>query len=282
MAQAANNNVPAPANLSREDFTALLRGTGAIEDAPEFHRIKLDGSTFVAGDELFVSNPKTKAPAFLAQVVEVPEEYQAAWIDEESGLARALNELTQSNNYSPGTMCKSHFNIANENREFSENGTPCRKCPINPFTKRDNLPPEANGQKCKWRGDLKLRILGEDHTLLNGDATIWTLSLPTTGMIQLKGTTKDPVNGHTGELTTMQRLLELGAAGNTENPKQGAMQALTAWATGHVIVEVRALRMEGSSGNKYTVVDLNPIVILDMNDTPALEGDGAVDEDIPF
>ena len=285
MAKAQESNLPAPSSLSSADFTALLRGGGAIETPEEISRIKVDGATFHVGDDIYVSNPKTKAPAFIAQIVEAPRELQAAWIEEDGNLARVLNEMTGTQDYSAGTMCKSHFDIPSQNREFSENGANCRKCPINPFTKKDNVPPEANGQKCKWRGELKMRVLGEDHTLLNGDATIWTLSLPTTGMIQLKGTTKDPENGHTGELTTMQRLVRLGAEQNPDSPQQGALMALTAWSLGYVIVEVRSLPMQSptDAGRRYHVVDLNPIVILEMNDAPALADSSAPsNDDIPF
>ena len=272
-------NVPAPTSLTRADFTALLRGAKAIEEETEYHRIKVDGATFHIGDDLYVSNPKTKAPAFIAQVVDAPEEYQAAWFDQDGELAKAVGRPGVA-----GSMCKSHFNIPSQNREFAEDGTPCRQCPINPFARKDTLPPEANGNKCKWRGDISLRVLGEDHTLLNGDATIWTLSLPTTGMIQLKGTTKDPENGHTGELTTMQRLVELGAAGATsqQEAQKGALTALTAWSLGLVIVEVRSLPMQSSGGNRYHVVDLNPIVILEMNDAPALPDSSEPPSDVPF
>ena len=279
MAKAAENtNLPAPTDLSSADFTALLRGGGAIETPEEVSRIKCDGATFHVGEDLYVSNPKTKAPAFIAQIVEPPRELQAAWIDEDGVLAKFLDRPEKA-----GSMCKSHFDIPSQNREFSEDGAPCRSCKINPFTKKDALPPEANGTKCKWRGDIKMRVLGEDHTLLDGDATIWTLSLPTTGMIQLKGTTKDPENGHTGEFTTMQRLVRLGAVNNPENPQQGALAALTAWSLGYVIVEVRSLPMQSSGGNRYHVVDLNPIVILEMTDAPALADSSAIsNDDIPF
>ena len=282
MARATNAqsaaNVPAPAELSSADFTALLRGSGAIETPEEIKRIKVDGATFHVGDDMFVSNPKTKAPAFIAQVVDAPTEYQAAWIPEDGELARAMQRPEDA-----GSMCKSHFAIPSQNREYSENGHECRRCPINPFARKDTLPEEAMGQKCKWRGDLHVRILGEDHTLVDGDATIWTLSLPTTGMIQLKGTSKDPEHGHTGELTTYHRLVRLGAETNKENPQKGALEALTAWSLGFVIVEVRSLPMMGPSGNRYHVVDLNPIVILPMTDAPALESSATDDGDpVPF
>lgn len=276
----AASNLPAPVALTNEDFTAALKTAGFIESGGggEFHRIKVDGTTFYAGDEMYISNPKTGAPAFLAQIVDSPIEYQANWFNEDGVLARALNRPEIA-----GKMCKSHFEDPAQAREYAEDGTPCRSCPINPFIKKDLLPVEAKGFKCSWRGDLQLRILSDEGTLV--DETIWTISLPTTGMIEFKGTSRDAEKGHVGELNFMQKLVRLGASLTPEQPSEGLMKALTALRLGGVIAEVRSVPVQSPTGNRYNVVQLTPIQILDVTDAnPALAAgtDTTETDDLPF
>lgn len=278
-AKKTNPNTPSTAVLTQEQINDALRAAGMMEDSGEqFHRIKLNGMSFEAGDEVYVSNPKTKAPAFLAQIVRTPQEYQAKWFDDDGLLARAVGRPEIA-----GKMCKSHFGVSGQNREFSEDGTSCRDCPVNPFAPKDSLPIEAQRQKCSWRGDIELRILNDDHTLV--DDTIWTLSLPTTGMIEFKGMSRNPEAGHVGELNFMQKLARLGSEGNAENPTAGLMRALTALQLGGVIAEVRSVPVTSDSGNRYHVVQFTPIEILDVEAQPALEtaaSADAEDDGVPF
>lgn len=280
-------NLPAPVGLTAADFTAALKGAGFIESREStFNRIKVDGTTFYAGDEMYISNPKTNAPAFLAQIVDSPLEYQAYWFNEDGEVARAVNRPEIA-----GHMCKSHFDIPEQAREYAEDGTPCRQCPINPFVKKELLPIESKGFKCSWRGDIQLRILDEEGKL--ADETIWTLSLPTTGMIEFKGTSRDAEKGHVGELNFMQQLVRLGASLTPDQPNDGLMKALTALRLGGVVTEVRSVPVQSATGNRYNVVQFTPIQILDVEDAgPALtagtaepepEGDGTpVIDDLPF
>lgn len=263
-ATTTNPNTPAPATLTNDEITAALRGAGMIENRQEFPRIRLDGLTFHAGEEMYISNPKTNTPAFLAQIVTPPAEYQSRWFEDDGVLARAVGRPEIA-----GHMCKSHFDVDGQRREYAEDGTSCRKCPVNPFVRRDNLPPEAREQRCSWRGDVELRILDEDGQMI--DETVWTMSLPTTGMIEWKGTSKEPEKGSATELNFMQRLARLGAESNPDNPTQGIFNAMTALSLGHVVAEVRSIPQQAQNGNRYSVISFTPVVILPVEEQPALE-----------
>lgn len=267
----------APSALNQDDFTALLQQSGLVETSTsEFHRIKIQGSTFYADDDILgVSNPKTGTPAFRAQLAGVPEEYQAMWFDQDGVLAAAIGRP-----HLAGTMCKSYFNEPSQAREYNQKGDSCRSCPVGVFVKPSDLPEEANGMKCKWKGDFSLRLVDEDGTI--SDPTLYTLSLPTTGMIEFKGTSREPVKGSHSELNFMNKLVRFGAAQNPENEKAGAAAALTALSLGGVIVDVHADPVQASNGNRYYVTRFEPVAIVDVTENPALPS-GTDDADaVPF
>ena len=271
-------NLPAK-TLEGVDFNAILRdsGYGQVSDQ-EFNRIKIDGMVFHAGDQMFVSNPKTKTPAFRARLLDVPAEYQAAWIDDQLG--RFLGRENASNSF-----CKSYFDEPNQARKYAEDGTACESCPINPFTKRENLPVLPDGtaaRKCSWRAELRVQILDDDGTI--SDPTEWLLTLPTTGIIEFKGTAKDPEKGHLGDLNFLQKLMRLGTTKWDGDPNASAFRALSAMRTGGVLVEVRAVPTKSQDGSRsYNVVQLTPYDIIEVDDAPALPaGDVPDTDELPF
>lgn len=273
---APNPNTPAPVELTDASITEALRAAGMIETPQEFPRIKVDGQTFIAGDNMYISNPKSGDPAFLAQLLGPPIEYQARWFDDDGDLAQAIARPELA-----GTMCKSHFAKEGEKREFNEKGMSCRTCQVNPWVHRDNLPPEARGQKCTWRGDIELRILADDMTI--ADETVWTLSLSTTGMIEFKGTGKEPAKGSVSDFNFMHRLARFGGDRDPENPNRGALHAITSLPLGLVVAEVRSIPAQASNGNRYSVVSFNPAAIVEADDQPALTTTEQPDESpVPF
>jgi hypothetical protein len=280
----AASNLPAPTGLGVDDFTKALRAAGLLETPSSGgqNRMKVDGTTFLAGDDLYVYNPKTKAPAFLAQIVDSPVEYQAMWFPEDGRLANAVQRPDIA-----GKMCKSYFADPTQAREHAEDGTSCRSCPVSPFVKRDKVPEESiNKQKCSWRGDIDFRILDDDGKLK--DETVWSLSLPTTSMMEFKGSYNDAEKGHVGDYNFVQLLVRLGASLTPENPTAGLMQAMTALRLGGVIAEVRSIPVQNpNNGNRYNVTQFIPIQILDVTE-PAPEISDGVDnnnhneDDLPF
>jgi len=265
--------VPQPSN---DDITRKLQELGLIQKSTsDINRIKVDGLTFTVGDEMYVSNPKTKAPAFRARLMGAPIEYQARWLD--SSLANAIGRAQDAD-----TFCKSYFEEANQARNFSESGAPCRTCQVSPFCKKEALPAQAEGQRCSWRADIQLQVL--DNTGAISDPTVWTLTLPTTGVIEFKGTNRDPEKGHVSEYNFMQKLARFGMDCNPDNPNRGLMEAVTGMSVGAVIVDVRAVQTQSQDGSRrYNVIVFDPVDIIKLDETPAL-GDGADDngDNLPF
>lgn len=271
----APNRALATAPPSSADVTDILRKMGILE-APrsDFHRVKVDGTIFYFGDEPFVTNPKSGAPAFTARIIDSPEEYQALFMD-----AEHANYVGRP--HMAGKFCKSHFDIPSQNRDFAEDGTSCRQCPLMPFKKAADIP--AGLKKCQWKGDLQLQLVDAATGKL-ADETIWTLTLPTTAMIEWKGTAKEGMKGSISDQNTMHKLALLGATSNPEDPQTGIRDAVNALALGAIIAEFRALRAE-SNGHNYTVISVTPIAILDITDAHqdlALPADTGTDEDVPF
>lgn len=270
----AGENLPSTGGPPGDaDILAALRASGLIEDrgGSEYNRIKIEGAIFRAGDEQYVSNPKTGAPAFIAQIVDVPMELQALWWTPE--MIRELDrpDLLAKMGDS-GAMCRSHYDNPKEAKEFSETGASCRECPVSPFRKKDSLPAVAQGKKCGWRGEIDLRIYekNSDDELVMTEPTVWTLSLSMGSMQEWKGFagSDNPSEGRTGEPHFMMRLARLAMEKwGTDNPI-GKMQ--TALRLGAVYAEVRQIPVRSGDFNYY-VTQLVPIVILDVDEAPAIE-----------
>ena len=266
--------------LSPEEVTKLLQGAGFLE-APQasfgYQRVKMNGSTFEIGDEVYVSNPKTKKPAFIANIVETPKQYQARYFDAEKRGDMELLE-TMGREHLAGGFCKSYFEEPGQAREKNEQGDSCKSCLVNPFVPKAKVPEAADGKKCQWRGELLLRVLDEEHKVINDEIVMVDLS--TTAMMEWQGLSSDPTKGYVSDVNFMQKLATLGMSKSPENPTQGIYAALSALKLGGVIAEVRALPASSGSNN-FNVISLTPIDILaEVNERPALEG--TPDPDLPF
>lgn len=247
--------------LTAEEISAILQGHGAIDaEAEQFYRIKIDGTNFVSDDDIWMSNPKTGEPAFVARLLGPPVQYQSFWFNPEAALEAGRPEMANR-------FCKSHYDNAQENREFGTNGASCRACPFNPF---GNASP-----KCSWKGDIQFQIIPDDG-VMKGDETVWTMTLSTTGMIEWRGTRKSQTKGSATDKHFMHRLAELASTLSPEwgmGAEEAIVAALTSLNGGGVAAEFRAVRMTNeSSGNTWSVPSLNPVHIeLLSGGSPQLE-----------
>lgn len=258
-----------PANNA--DINATLRALGLMEEehVSNFNRAKINGTTFELGEDIYPSNQKTKAPAFLGRLLDIPIEYQGVYLTADE--AKILNRPNIADRF-----CKSHFDPAiypnqadpsGRQGKYAEDGTECHKCPINPYTKRSESPLEG-GKKCSWRGDLVFQLCEEDGTTL--DETVWTLSLPTTGMIELKGMRKEPEKGYVSSLNFMQQLSHFAIERfPDDNIAQAVTKAGTALRMGGVIAAFTIIQTKSADGSRnFPVVVLTPRNIVDTLDNP--------------
>lgn len=265
--------------LSDDDLTALLRQSGAIADAPQgSNRIKIEGSNFIAGEDIYVYNTATKKPAFIARIVEPMEELQQFWFDTQHAQYANRPDIQDR-------MCKSYFNKPDQERNRSEDGTDCHSCPFGPWVKDP-----AFGKKCQWRGDLRIQIIPPSGMLM-GDEEIWTLNFPTTSVIEFKGTAKAPQSGSVSPTNFMHKLAQLArknAVAAKEDEATAVMKALKAYYNGGVVAEFRLLPMSNAQGNNtWRVISLEPIQIVDIEENPALEAGTPTDstdpnQELPF
>lgn len=276
------SNVPSTNVLSDEDRLAALREAGLIEPASggsTINRLTMKSGVFYIGDDvLAVADPKGKKPAFIAQLKDAPFEFQAAWFTEAQAIAAGRPNIADK-------FCKSHFLVEKEKRDYAEDGTACETCPINPFTKVDELPEWADGKKCQWRGDLEFKIVERDDQGVYGieDDTLYTMTLPPTGMIDFKGTSRQPVKGSVSERNFTQQLVDLAI------DKWGADQPILkmnhALRHGAVVAEVRAIAAKNDTGSRsWHVIQLTPVHILDIEEPAAAlpDSDDGDAEDVPF
>ena len=249
--------------LSPEEITAILAGMGAVdEEAEQFNRIKVDGTNFVSDDDIWMTNPQTNEPAFTARLLAPPVQYQSKWFDAESAAYADRPDMAK------GGFCKSHYDNPQENREFGTNGASCRACVFNPFG--------DGSDKCSWKGDVQFQIIPDDG-VMQGDETVWTITLSTTGMIEWRGTRKNQTGGTATDKNFMHRLAELSLQMSPEwglEPNAAIMQGLTSLNGGGVAAEFRAIRVTNEkSGRTWSVPSLNPVHIelLTADETEQIE-----------
>ena len=260
--------------FSADDITAALQSAGAIDEEQEMvERVKLDGSTFVATDDnIWISNPKTDAPAFVGRVMGPPAQFQAFWFTPELAAQAGRDDMAE------GGFCKSYYDNPAEAREHGTNGASCRSCLFNPFG--DTRP------KCSWKGDIQFQVVPEDGTL-TGEETVYTMTLSTTGMIQWKGTRKAPNEGSVTKKNTMFLLAELALKNAPEwgvSPQEAIRMALNALAEGLVACNFRIVRATNeSNGNTWSVPVIEPvhIEVPDVSAAPAIEA-GTEDPEAPL
>lgn len=250
--------------VDEAQITALLRGAGAIAAPSEggIKRMQIDGSTFVAGDQLYPYNARTKAPAFTARIVEPVIEYQGFFFDKP-------HAEYASRPHMEGKFCKSYFDVDGQRREYAEDGTKCRECPVMPFLKTEDTP---LGRKCQWKADLRLQIV-PDSGELTGEEPVWVLTLPTTSVIEFKGTAREPVKGALTDKTFMHKLALLAVQQNADNPDLAVLKALTAYHQGLVVAQFRLPRATSADGSRtWPVIVADPIFIGEPDpEAPAIE-----------
>lgn len=291
------NNLPATQpEMTTDEWTAALQEHGFIAPASgkQFNRLSIKGTNVVDSDGKIIAayNQLTKEPALIVQLIAAPEQYQALWFDSPEGAGRdgsnyLLARAVGRDGSVPGVpsiagrFCRSHFDKEGENRRFAEDGTSCDTCPVHPFVPKDQLPEEANGKKCAWRGDVNFRILQKqaDGTYANEDPTIFTLGLATTGIIEFVGASKTPMAGSVSEFSTNARIARLGYQ---KWGKEGILKARTMLDLAGVICELHILPASSGSIN-WNVPSFNPIDILEQESQPALSTTEEFNSDnVPF
>ena len=263
--------------LTPEEITAILQGAGAIDEEGEsFNRLKVDGTNFVSDDDIWMSNPKTKEPAFVARILDNPVQFQSYWFTPEDAVKYDREDMVG------GGYCKSYYDNPQEAREVGTNGASCRACMVNPFQK--NVRP-----KCSWKGDIQLQIIPEDG-VMKGDEVVHTLTLSTTGMIQWRGTRANPSGGSVDGTNNFQFLLaQLALAKAPEwglSSSEAINAALTSLVGGGVAAEWRIHRVTNEdSGNTWSVPAATPVHIelLTSDSTPQVEAEAeSLDGNLDF
>ena len=261
---AVSNELVKEGAFSADDITAALQSAGAIdEETEQIERVKLDGSTFVATDDnIWVSNPKTQEPAFVARIMGPPAQFQAFWFTPELAAQAGRDDMAA------GGFCKSYYDNPAEAREHGTNGASCRSCLFNPFG--DSRP------KCSWKGDIQFQVVPEDGTL-TGEETVYTMTLSTTGMIQWKGTRKAPNAGSVTDKNFMFGLAELALQNSVEwgqQPQEAIRTALNALNEGLVAASFRIVRATNeNNGNTWSVPVIEPVHI----EVPSVEAAPAIE-----
>lgn len=292
-------NVPAVAEPTQDEWTAALQNAGLINPASAgngINRLTVKGTNVVLGkDEIIAAyNQMTREPALYVQLMGRPAEEQALWFDklENIGTDRSnalLAKAVGRDGSIPdvpsivGRFCRSHFGVEGEDRRFSEDGTSCDTCPVHPRVPKDQLPDEAQGKGCTWRGEIQFRILDkqEDGTLAGTNSTIYTMGLATTGIIEFVGASKTPLAGAVSEFNTMT---EIGKLGYTKWGKEGVLKARTMLDLGGVICEFHILPASSGAFN-WNVPSFRPIEILEQTIHPAIAeaaDEGFETGDVPF
>lgn len=289
MTKGSSENLPAA--MPQDEFTAALIAAGFITPSMggvEFHRIKVQGSNLVYNDEIIASyNAKTQEPALFIQLTKRPEELQSFFFPkpgEEGGeLAQAVGRPEIA-----GHFCRSYFDNPDQARHHAEDGTACDSCPVHPFMPYDKLPKEANHKRCSWRGEIEFRIVdkNEDGSFAVNDDTIYSMSLPTTAMIEFKGSSSRKSDGMAGSVSAENTMVKLAKLGIAKWGKAGILKAGTMLDLGGCIFGLHIRPAKSNDGARsYNVVSLDPIAILEVEEQGALatsEASDAGEDNLPF
>jgi len=266
-----------PAIPTDDAFREQLIKAGFISEpsaGPDINRLRVVGSNINLGDEIVASyNAKTKEAALTVQLLDMPVQYQSMWFGKDGKLAYALDRPEIA-----GQFCRSYFDNPAQARKYAEDGTSCDTCKVSPFRKYESLPPEAIAQdgasKCSWRGEIEFRILNknDDGTFNADDETIYTMSLPTTAMIEFVGSNSKNQDRLAGSVSPHHFMAQLAVLGMNKWGDDGLRKALTFLRLGGVIAEIRLLPASNKDkGYNYSVTSFTPIEILDMDEQPQIE-----------
>jgi hypothetical protein len=251
------SSVQVATRMSPEELTQLLQRNGWAEkgSSDSMPRIKLDANMLTTPEGgMYVYNPaKPNVPAMVVRIVSPPEEYYAIWID--TGVAQSIGRTDLE-----GTFSKQYINPDPDRRVWPSDEA------------WDDL--RRAGHKGSWKGDILLQIIPEDGAL-KGDEPVYVLTLPTTSLIEFKGSSRAPLEGSVSDENFITKLSGFAQEHATGDPSQAVMDALESLTLGGVAAEVRLLRAENKElGRTWSVVVFDPIHVEDMtNQTPAL-GDG--------
>lgn len=221
-------------------------------------RAKVNGTTLMLDDNVFTGS--TEELTLYGRLIDVPLEYQGLWI--EAGDATILQRPDAAESY-----CKSYYDIETQGGKHAEDGTACGSCPVNPYTKRESSP-LANGKKCSWRADVLFKWtdkLGQEQ-----DSRDWTLSLATTSVIELKGTSREPTKGFISDENFMNRLARFGmSVFKDDEPKLAIAKIGAMLKSGRLICSFGVVQKTGGPRN-FPVIVMEPVnVVLDAEATDA-------------
>lgn len=244
------------AEQNRDLITEALRdlGLGSGSGDNKWGRAKINGTTLDLDGNVFTGS--SEELTLFGRLTDVPLEYQGLWI--EAGDASILQRPDAAESF-----CKSYYHIDTQRGEYAEDGTSCKTCPVNPYTKRE-ASPLPNNKKCSWRADVVFRWtdkMGQEQ-----DSRDWTLSLATTSVIELKGTSREPRKGFINEENFMHRLARFGmSVFKDDDPKLAIAKIGAMLKTGRLIVSFKVVQKTGGPRN-FPVIVMEPVnVILDDN-----------------
>lgn len=275
----ANKNTPAV--VDADEFTKKLLAAGFLNKSGggnDFNRITAKGGNVVFDKKVIASyNEATKEPALIVQIADMPTEYQSMWFTKELATAVGRDGSIPGVADISNRFCKSHFEDPNEARKYSEDGTSCEQCPVMPYKSYESLPEAAKRQdgasKCAWKADIEFYILEklEDGTFKMEDETLYTMSLPTTGVIEFKGSSSRKSNPLAGSVSAEHFMVQLAKLGMQKWGEEGLLKAHTYLRLGGVVAEMRLPMTETQDGSKtYNVTSFTPIEILEVTEQAKL------------
>jgi hypothetical protein len=268
------------AEQDKNAITAALQELGLNQSGGGdlYGRAKVNGTTLDLDGHVMTGNDE--ASTLYARFTDIPLEYQGMWITPEDAVILERPNASE-------TYCKSYYHKPEEGGKTAQDGTNCETCQVKPYIKRDESP-LAGGKKCSWRADMLFRWvnrLGEEQ-----DSRDWTLSLPTTSVIELKGTSKKPTEGYVNELNFMQRAARFGieVAFKDDDMKVAIAKMGAAMKGGRLIASIKVVT-QASGPRNFPVIVMEPVnVILDESgpapEQVAAEATAAAEDfgDLPF
>lgn len=268
----------APADMSGDQIQAAMIAAGLVQaptgTSQDFHRVRVDGQTFVFGDpknpEYRFDSPSDGRPAFRALIARDAIEYNMRWFDET--LAVAVGRPSIANK-----PCKTHMAIPSQKGERAEDGTPCRSCPVFYALPKDAIVPvdgKGIAKRCSGNLDVEFRLLDEAGTGYLDGETVWTMSMSITGMIEWQGTFSDKVTGYVSDANFKRKLAILAAQQEPNDIPGAILRASQSLANGGVFAEARIVRAE-RGGNRFSVPSWNPYHIAAVEVAAAIESSEA-------
>lgn len=248
-----------PQTLTSAELNALLQEQGVISkpSSEKQERISVSAAMLTTSDdgEMYVYNPKKpEQPAMTVRILRPVEEYNAIWID--NVVASSFGRPDLANTFS-----KNFFEPREDRRIWPSDEVYDELARANLF---DSKGKEVKGS---WKGDLYVQILPESGTL-QGDETAYVITLPTTSLIEFRGSSKAPDEGAISDVNFIHKLMDFAQEG-AEDPRKAVLDALTSYQLGGVVAEIRIGEGENKErGQRWPVLVFDPVHI-----EPMVEGD---------